>query len=90
MEASNAMAAGQEAQAQPQQTQPPQPQQQRPAQQQRQYKPRDGAGAAQGEKPAEVNQSMPIPADRVGWIIGKQGVYIQVPLGASHIFPAIL
>lgn len=81
MEASNAMAAGQEPQAQAQQTQPPPPQQ-RPPQQQRQYKPRDGAGAAQGDRPVEVNQSMPIPADRVGWIIGKQGVYIQVPRGS--------
>ena len=61
-------------QALQQQQQQQQQQQHRPQQpQQRQYKPREGGG----EKPVEVNQSMPIPADRVGWIIGKQGVYIQ-------------
>ena len=71
METSNAMPAGQEA---PQQQPPPQ-QGGRPP---RQAKPRaDGGAASGGDKPAEVNQSMPIPADRVGWIIGKQGVYIQ-------------
>jgi hypothetical protein len=66
---------GQQQQQQAQQGQQQQAQQgqQRP-QQQRQNKPRD---AANGEKPGEVYQSMPIPADRVGWIIGKQGVYIQ-------------
>mmetsp|Transcript_9191 Transcript_9191/g.23592 ORF Transcript_9191/g.23592 Transcript_9191/m.23592 type:complete len:153 (+) Transcript_9191:127-585(+) len=28
-------------------------------------------------KLTEIYQSMPIPADRVGWIIGKQGAYIH-------------
>ena len=86
MEATTAMAAGQEAQAPPQQAVPQAaaPQPQRPPQQSRQYKQREGGGAGQGEKPPEVNQSMPIPADRVGWIIGKQGVYIQVPCGLGR------
>ena len=29
------------------------------------------------ERPSEIYQSMPIPKGRVGWIIGKQGAYIQ-------------
>lgn len=90
MEASNAMAAGQEAQTPTQQAAPQAaaPQPQRPPQQPRQYKQREGGGAGQGEKPVEVNQSMPIPADRVGWIIGKQGVYIQVPCRLRRAAPA--
>ncbi|EKX37885.1 hypothetical protein GUITHDRAFT_154865 [Guillardia theta CCMP2712] len=43
-----------------------QPQQQQQQQQQ-----------PQKERPAEIYQSIPIPAERVGWIIGKQGAYIQ-------------
>ena len=60
-------------------------QQQRPP---RQYKARGDGGGHGGEKPAEVHQSMPIPADRVGWIIGKQGVYIQgLSQRSGTIFP---
>ena len=70
METSNAMPAGQEQQQQ----QPPLQNGGRPP---RQAKPREGVAGNGGERPSEVNQSMPIPADRVGWIIGKQGVYIQ-------------
>ena len=58
---------------QPQQQ--PAPKQQPTAPPQRQFK--RSEGGASGDKPAEVNQSMPIPADRVGWIIGKQGINIQ-------------
>jgi hypothetical protein len=72
MQSQTAMPEGQDQQQQQQQQH--QGQQQRPP---RQYKPREGPGGQGGDRPAEVNQSMPIPADRVGWIIGKQGVYIQ-------------
>eukprot|EP00960_Hanusia_phi_P052016 761193-Hanusia_phi.AAC.3 len=50
------------------------PQQQQQQQQQQQHLQQQHQ---QKEKPAEIYQSIPIPAERVGWIIGKQGAYIQ-------------
>lgn len=36
--------------------------------------PRSGAPRT---KPTEIYQSMPVPGERIGWIIGKSGAYIQ-------------